>query len=123
VLLAWCKTHSVCCSDFFDGNRDRIRNKNNTFEATIPYLIPIEPFNYAQAAFVLPLVHPKEMDLGLVSGDPASALGPPSSLFLVTIEVPADAEGEMVGDLNSILGVSMISGQTALSSLDTTQAR
>jgi hypothetical protein len=31
----------------FDGNRDRIRNKNNTFEATIPYLIPIKSLNYA----------------------------------------------------------------------------
>lgn len=63
------------------------------------------------------------MDLGLVSGDPASALGPPSSLFLVTLEVPADADGEMVGDLNSILGVSMMTGQSVLSSLDATAAR
>lgn len=76
---------------------------------------------------MLPLVHPREMDLGLVCAEssPQGISSISSSLFLITVEVPVDGEGELVGDISVVLGssISFLSGTGALSALDSTATR
>ena len=67
-----------------------------------------------KAAFVLPLVHPRDMDLGLVCGESSSSSSnTAASMFPMIIEVPVDAEGEMVGDLTTVLGIGTSIGVAA----------
>ena len=71
------------------------------------------------------------MDLGLVCGESTpSSSGTASSMFPMIIEVPVDAEGEMVGDLNTVLGIGITVGIAATGraltmqqTLDATAAR
>ena len=80
---------------------------------------------------MLPLVHPRDMDVGLVCGESSpSSSGTASSMFPMIIEVPVDAEGEMVGDLTTVLGIGTNIGVAATGralsiqqTLDATAAR
>ena len=70
----------------------------------------------SQAAFVLPLIHPRDMDIGLCE---ESTQGPSSSSFLITLEVPVGTDGEP-GDIATVLGMNVIPGQAASSTYDIT---
>lgn len=67
---------------------------------------------------MLPLVHPRDMDIGLCE-EFAGATGPGSASFMVTIEVPVGTDGE-IGDISSILGMGVTAGQPMGSVTDVT---
>ena len=67
---------------------------------------------------MLPLVHPRDMDISLYEEPTPSGSGPSAPHFLITLEVPLGADGE-AGDISTSLGLSTISGQPVSGTFDT----
>ena len=68
---------------------------------------------------MLPLVHPRDMDISLYDDSTSSGTSPSASSFLITLEVPLGANGE-AGDVSTLLGVSTVAGLNISTTYDAT---